>query len=75
MYFLDLWQIASDVEAKTELVLARLPVALPKRTAASTLEYERRYDIVTRYTEYPDIVSYLSALALKAETGGLMPYE
>ena len=71
----DLWQIASDVEAKTAMVLTRLPSALPKRTPVSSLEYARRYDIVKRYTEYPDIVSFLSALALKAETGGLVPWE
>ena len=38
----DLWQIASDVETKTEMVLARIPGALPKRTPASTLEYARQ---------------------------------
>jgi len=71
----DLWPIASEVETKTELVLARIPGALPKRTTASILEYARRYDIVTRYEEYPDIVSFLTALSIKAETVGLQAWE
>ena len=75
LFILDLWQIASEVETKTELVLARIPGALPKRTTASILEYARRYDIVTRYEEYPDIVSFLTALSIKAETGGLQAWE
>ena len=63
------------MESKTEMVMARIPCALPKRTTSSILEIQRRYDIVTRYNDYPDIVSYLSALAMKAETGGLQPWE
>ena len=73
--FSDLWQIAADVESKTEMVLARMPSALPKRTSASVLEYARRFDIISRYADYPDIVSYLTALSIKAESGGLKPYE
>lgn len=71
----DLWKIALDVEARTELVLARIPSALPKRTPASAQEYDRRYDIITRYEEYPSILEYLTALSIRAEAPGLKPWE
>ena len=73
--FADLWQIASDIDSKSNMVLARLPCVLPKRTAASIQEYNRRFDVVSRYEEYPTIVDYLTALSIKAESSGLQPWE